>query len=110
MSRKQYSPQFKAKLFLEILQGEKELGTIAYEHDVNHNMLRNWSLDLLFYHRNLRCLVAIDLKVGKFKPEYVSKMASISRVWIDKSKRTMKNHLSGYCFVPPKIMRVWNMR
>ncbi len=42
MSRKQYTPQFKAKLVLEVLQGEKELGTIAYENNVNPNMLRNW--------------------------------------------------------------------
>lgn len=31
-------------------------------------------IDLLFYHRGLQCLVAIELKVGKFKPEYVSKL------------------------------------
>ncbi len=42
MSRKQYTPQFKAKLVLEVIQGEKDLGTIAYENDVNPNMLRNW--------------------------------------------------------------------
>ena len=31
-------------------------------------------IDLLLFHRRLRCLVAIDLKIGKFKPEYVGKM------------------------------------
>ena len=31
-------------------------------------------LDLLFFHRGLQCLVAIELKIGKFKPEYVSKL------------------------------------
>lgn len=31
-------------------------------------------IDLLLYHRKLRCLVAIDLKIGKFKPEYAGKM------------------------------------
>jgi predicted nuclease of restriction endonuclease-like (RecB) superfamily len=31
-------------------------------------------VDLLFYHRALRCLVAIDLKAGKFKAEYAGKM------------------------------------
>jgi len=31
-------------------------------------------VDLLLYHRRLRCLVAIDLKVGEFKPEYAGKM------------------------------------
>lgn len=34
----------------------------------------DYYIDLLFYHRSLRCLVAIELKIGKFKPEYVSKM------------------------------------
>ncbi len=47
MSRKQYTPQFKAKLVLEVLQSEKELGTIAYENDVNPNMLRNWKRSFL---------------------------------------------------------------
>ena len=31
-------------------------------------------LDLLFYHLKLRCFVVIDLKTGKFKPEYAGKM------------------------------------
>jgi len=31
-------------------------------------------IDLLLYHRRLKCLVAIELKIGKFIPEYVGKM------------------------------------
>ena len=31
-------------------------------------------IDLLFYHRFLKALVAIELKVGKFEPEYAGKM------------------------------------
>lgn len=31
-------------------------------------------IDLLLYHRRLRCLVAVDLKVGAFQPEHVGKM------------------------------------
>ena len=34
----------------------------------------DYRIDLLFFHRTLHCLVAMELKVGKFKPEYVSKM------------------------------------
>lgn len=34
----------------------------------------DFRIDLLFYHRGLRCLVAIELKIGKFKPEYISKL------------------------------------
>lgn len=31
-------------------------------------------IDILLYHRRLRCLVAIELKTGKFLPEHVGKM------------------------------------
>jgi len=31
-------------------------------------------VDLLFYHRSLKCLVAIELKIGRFIPEYIGKM------------------------------------
>ena len=34
----------------------------------------DYYIDLLLYHRRLRCLIAIDLKVGEFKPEYAGKM------------------------------------
>ena len=34
----------------------------------------DYFLDLLFYHRKLKCLVAIDLKLGKFKPQYKGQM------------------------------------
>ncbi len=32
-------------------------------------------IDLLLYHRRLKSLIAIELKVGKFKPEYAGKMS-----------------------------------
>lgn len=34
----------------------------------------DYYLDLLFYHRRLNCLVAIDLKHDKFRPEYKGQM------------------------------------
>jgi predicted nuclease of restriction endonuclease-like (RecB) superfamily len=35
---------------------------------------REYFIDLLLFHRRLRCLVAIELKVGDFEPEFVGKM------------------------------------
>ncbi len=35
---------------------------------------REYFVDLLFFNRQLQCLVAIDLKRGEFKPEYLGKM------------------------------------
>ncbi len=35
---------------------------------------KEFFIDLLLFHRRLRCLVAIELKIGEFLPEYVGKM------------------------------------
>ena len=35
---------------------------------------QDFYVDLLFYHRRLRCLVAVDLKSGAFQPEHAGKM------------------------------------
>ena len=35
---------------------------------------QDFYIDLLFYNRDLRCLVAFVLKIGSFMPEYISKM------------------------------------
>jgi predicted nuclease of restriction endonuclease-like (RecB) superfamily len=43
-------------------------------------------LDLLFYHRILKRLVAIELKLGKFKAEYFGQMALYLK-WLDRYER-----------------------
>lgn len=35
---------------------------------------KDFFVDLLFYHRGLQCLVAIELKIDEFSPEYLGKM------------------------------------
>ena len=49
----------------------------------------DYSLDLLFYHRGLNRLVAIELKLGKFKPAYKSQMELYLR-WLEKYE--MRKH------------------
>lgn len=43
-------------------------------------------IDLLFYNRRLKRLVAIDLKLGKFKPQYKGQMELYLR-WLNKHER-----------------------
>jgi len=43
-------------------------------------------LDLLFFHRILRRLVAVELKVGKFKPSYSGQMRFYLK-WLDRYER-----------------------
>lgn len=52
-------------------------------------------MDLLFFHRKLNALVAIELKVGKFKPEYAGKMNFYLNVLNDKVKMPHENPSIG---------------
>lgn len=55
---------------LELGYGFSFIGS-QYKLDLNDN---EYFIDLLFYNRLLKSLVAIELKTGKFKLEYASKM------------------------------------
>ncbi|WP_460881039.1 PDDEXK nuclease domain-containing protein [Pontibacter rugosus] len=46
----------------------------------------DFKIDLLFYHRGLRRLVAIDLKLGRFKAAYKGQMELYLK-WLDKHER-----------------------
>lgn len=56
-----------------ILEIGKDFTFVGEEYRVqvgNHDFY----IDLLFYHRGLSCLVAFELKIGEFKPEYVGQI------------------------------------
>ena len=56
-----------------ILEIGKDFTFVGEEYRVqvgNHDFF----IDLLFYHRGLSCLVAFELKIGEFKPEYVGQI------------------------------------
>jgi len=52
-------------------------------------------LDLLFYHRFLKCLVAIELKTGRFRPEYAGKMDFYLEVLNDQERAQDDNPAIG---------------
>ena len=47
MSYKTYTSEFKAKVVIEVLQGEKSLSEIAAQYNLNPNMVRNWKSEFL---------------------------------------------------------------
>ncbi|MBR4349837.1 MAG: DUF1016 family protein, partial [Bacteroidales bacterium] len=51
----------------------KGFSFIGNQHELEYNG-KTSKVDMLFFHRRLRCLVAVDLKIGEFLPEYVGKM------------------------------------
>jgi predicted nuclease of restriction endonuclease-like (RecB) superfamily len=56
---------------------------------------REYFIDLLLYHRQLQCLVAIELKVGEFIPEYKGKMEFYLSILNDKVKLPNENDAIG---------------
>lgn len=56
-----------------ILELGKDFTFIGEEYPIQVGG-EDYRIDLLFFHCSLHCLVAIELKVGNFRPEYVSKM------------------------------------
>jgi predicted nuclease of restriction endonuclease-like (RecB) superfamily len=56
---------------------------------------KEYFVDLLLYHRKLRCLFAVDLKISDFKPEYAGKMQFYLSVLNDKVKLEEENPSIG---------------
>jgi len=58
------------KFLLELGKGFAFLGR-QYKIEISDT---DYFIDLLFYHLDLRCYIVIELKAGKFKPEYAGKL------------------------------------
>ena len=59
-----------AQFLLELGKGFAYVGN-QYKIEVSET---DYFIDLLFYHLDLQCFVVIELKAGKFKPEYAGKL------------------------------------
>jgi predicted nuclease of restriction endonuclease-like (RecB) superfamily len=59
------------KLF--ILELGKDFLFVGEEYKIQVGM-HDYFVDLLFFHRELQCLIAFDLKITDFKPEYLGKL------------------------------------
>jgi predicted nuclease of restriction endonuclease-like (RecB) superfamily len=56
---------------------------------------KDYSIDILLYHRRLKALVAIELKAGSFEPEHAGKMSFYLSVLNDKVKTEDENPSIG---------------
>ncbi|MDR3002165.1 MAG: PDDEXK nuclease domain-containing protein [Fibromonadaceae bacterium] len=56
---------------------------------------KEYFIDLLLFHRQLQCLVAVELKIGEFLPEYKGKMEFYLSVLNDKIKLPHENDSIG---------------
>jgi predicted nuclease of restriction endonuclease-like (RecB) superfamily len=69
-------------------------------------------IDLLFYHLDLRCYVVIELKAGKFKPEYAGKLNFYLSAVDSQLKRAEDNPSIGIilCKKKDKIEAEYSLR
>lgn len=67
---------------------------------------QEYFIDLLFYNRKLQCLVAFELKKGKFKPEYLGKMNFYLSALDDTIKQPHENSSVGIILCKEKNNKV----
>ena len=63
---------------------------------------KEYFIDLLFYHRILKCLVAVDLKVVEFEPQFVGKLDYYLHLVDEQLKQKDDNPSIGILLVPDK--------
>jgi hypothetical protein len=80
------------ELFLREMGGVFSFVGSQYRLEISD---KEYFIDLLLFHRRLRCLVAIELKVGEFIPEYVGKMQFYLAVLDDKVRMEDENPSIG---------------
>ncbi|MCU0916068.1 MAG: PDDEXK nuclease domain-containing protein, partial [Planctomycetes bacterium] len=56
---------------------------------------KEYIIDLLLFHRRLKCLVAVELKVGEFEPEFVGKMQFYLAALDDRAREEGENPSIG---------------
>ena len=85
-------------LLLELGYGFSFIGN-QYRLKLNQ---KEYSIDLLFYHRFLKCLVAIELKVVEFEPEFAGKMNFYLELLDKQEKQPDDNPSIGIILCPRK--------
>lgn len=77
-----------------ILEFGKDFTFIGEEYRVQVGG-QDFYIDLLFYNRALSCLVAIELKIGKFKPEHIGQLNFYLEALDREVKKTNENPSVG---------------
>lgn len=85
-------------LLLELGYGFSFIGN-QYRLKLNQ---KEYFIDLLFYHRILKCLIAIELKTVEFEPEFAGKMNFYLELLDEQEKQADDNPSIGIILCPMK--------
>lgn len=97
------------EMILLYLEVGKDFTFIGDEYRVqvgNHDFF----IDLLFYNRELSCLVAFELKLGEFKAEYLGKMNLYLKALYRDVKKNKRIQVLELYYVVLKIKMLLNIQ
>ena len=104
-SEKEFQKAIIANLKDFILEFGKDFTFLGEEYSIQVGN-EDFYIDLLFFHRELQCLVAVELKIGSFKPEYLGKMEFYLEALDRKVKKNHENPSVGIILCKTKDKNV----
>jgi putative transposase len=100
MKRKQYTPEFKAKVVLQVLREEKTLGEIAADNELNPNQIRNWKREFLENAPKIfsesRDAKEIKAKEKEMEEDYQELLAKVRKLTVERDwlKKNLQKYLA----------------
>lgn len=104
-SEKEFQKAIISNLKDFILEFGKDFSFLGEEYPIQVGN-EDFYIDLLFYHRELKCLVAVELKIGAFKPEYLGKMEFYLEALDRKMRKSHENPSVGIILCKTKDKNV----
>lgn len=73
---------------------------------------RDYYIDLLFYHLELRCYIVVELKTASFKPEYIGQLGFYVTAIDETLKKEIDNPTIGLllCKEKNKLSVEWSLK
>lgn len=95
MQKRSYTAEFKTKVILELLRGERELNEIAAEYEIAPNQLRNWKAEFLdnavvVFDRNRDRKMRDELDTKQREADQLAKKVGQLTIEVDFLKKTLE--------------------
>lgn len=95
MQKRSYTAEFKTKVILELLRGERELNEIASEYEIAPNQLRNWKAEFLdnavvAFDRNRDRKLRDELDSKQREADQLAKKVGQLTIEVDFLKKTLE--------------------
>jgi transposase-like protein len=95
MQKRSYTAEFKTKVILELLRGEREVNEIASEYEIAPNQLRNWKAEFLdnavvAFDRNRDRKLRDELDSKQREADQLAKKVGQLTIEVDFLKKTLE--------------------